>query len=119
MKTFSVLASLARAANPWLSKATCPCKNTLQYCGCVTQPPRPYPHRCPHSVSRVYRTSEPLNFLRPMAIATVSVFLDAFCDVPINCVSSIFRCLWVSCGCSNAGVVLFIAQRTGMCSLEL
>ena len=39
MKTFSVLASLARAANPWLSKAMCPCKNTLRYCGCVTQPP--------------------------------------------------------------------------------
>ena len=39
LKTFSVLASLAPAANPWLSKATCPCKSTLRYCGCVTQPP--------------------------------------------------------------------------------
>ena len=39
MKTFSVLASLVQAANPWLSKATCPCKSTLRYCGCVTQPP--------------------------------------------------------------------------------
>ena len=39
MKTFSVLASLVRAANPWLSKATCTCKSTLRYCGCVTQPP--------------------------------------------------------------------------------
>ena len=29
MKTFSVLASLARAANPWLSKATCPCIRAL------------------------------------------------------------------------------------------
>ena len=36
MKTFSVVASLARAANPWLSKATCPCKSTLRYYGCVT-----------------------------------------------------------------------------------
>ena len=38
-KTLSVLASLVRAANSWLSKATCPCKSTLRYCGCVTQPP--------------------------------------------------------------------------------
>ena len=34
-----MLASLAQAANPWLSKATCPFKSTLRYCGCVTQPP--------------------------------------------------------------------------------
>ena len=32
MKTFSVLASLVRTANPWLSKATRPCKSTLRYC---------------------------------------------------------------------------------------
>ena len=35
MKTFSVLASLARAANPWLSNATCPCNSmhfTLWVC---------------------------------------------------------------------------------------
>ena len=60
MKTFSVLASLARAANPWLSKATCPCKSTLRYCGCVTLPPI-------HNFdvltqSHVYRTQSP--FLR-------------------------------------------------------
>ena len=35
--------------------------------------------------SHMYRTSEPLNFLRPIHVATVSVFLEAFCDVPINC----------------------------------
>ena len=33
MKTFSVLASLVRAANPWLSKATCPCKSTYGIVG--------------------------------------------------------------------------------------
>ena len=41
MKTFSVLASLARAADPWVSKATCPYKSALRHCGCVTQPPMP------------------------------------------------------------------------------
>ena len=33
MKTFSVLASLVRAANPWLSKATCSCKSTYGIVG--------------------------------------------------------------------------------------
>ena len=37
VKMFSMLASLARAAIPWLSKATCPCRSTLSHCGCVTQ----------------------------------------------------------------------------------
>ena len=55
MKMFSVLASLARAANPWLSKATCPCKSTLRYCGCVTQPPI---HVDVLTQSHMYRTSE-------------------------------------------------------------
>ena len=63
MKTFSMLASLAQAANPWLSKATCPCKSTLRYCGCVTQPPI---HVDVLTQSHMYRTSEPLNFLRPI-----------------------------------------------------
>ena len=33
MKTFYVLASLVRAANPWLSKATCSCKSTYGIVG--------------------------------------------------------------------------------------
>ena len=33
MKTFSVLASLVRVANPWLSKATCPCKSAYGIVG--------------------------------------------------------------------------------------
>ena len=65
MKTFSVLASLVRAANPWLSKATCPCKSTLRYCGCVPPPPinvdvLTQPH--------MYRTSEPLINVRVAAM---------------------------------------------------
>ena len=63
MKTFYVLASLVRAANLWLSKATSlygivgVSPNLLSIC------------RCPHSVSHVsvrQSSSEPLNFLRPI-----------------------------------------------------
>ena len=74
MKTFSVLASLARAANPWLSKATCPCKSTLRYCGCVTQPPI---HVDVLTQSHMYRTSELLE--------AYSYGISLSCDVPINC----------------------------------
>ena len=59
MKMFSVLASLARAANPWLSKATCPCKSTLRYCGCVTLPPV---HIDVLTQSHVYRTQSPAQY---------------------------------------------------------
>ena len=71
MKTFSVLASLARAANPWLSKAKCPCKRTLRYCGCVTQPSI---HVDVLTQSHMYRTSVHQSFLRPsvMCQSTVS-----------------------------------------------
>ena len=80
LKTFSVLASLAQMANPWLSKATCPCKSTLRYCGCVTQPPI---HVDVLTQSHMYRTSELLEAYSYGMI--VSVFLEAFCDVTINC----------------------------------
>ena len=85
MKTFSVLASLARAANPWLSKAMCPCKSTVRYCGCVIQPPI---HVDVLTQSHIYCTSEPLNFLRPIAIATVSVFLAS-----VMCQSTVSACM--------------------------
>ena len=82
-KTLSVLASLVRAANSWLSKATCPCKSTLRYCGCVTQPPI---HVDVLTQSHMYSTSEPRDMrAQNLIIATVSAFLEAFCDVPINC----------------------------------
>ena len=45
MKTFSELASLVRAANPWLSKATCSCQSTYGIVGVEW--------RCPHSVSHL------------------------------------------------------------------
>ena len=81
-KTLSVLASLVRAANSWLSKATCPCKSTLRYCGCVTQPPIDVLTQSHH----MYSTSEPKEMrAQNLIIATVSAFLEAFCDVPINC----------------------------------
>ena len=60
MKTFSELASLVRAANPWLSKATCTCEY-LRYCGCVTQPPINVDVL---TQSHIYSTSEPLNNVR-------------------------------------------------------
>ena len=82
MKTFSVLASLPRAANPWLSKATCPCKSTLRYCGCVTQPPI---HVDVLTQSHMYRTSE---LLEQRPIATVSVFLEA-----VMCQSTVSACM--------------------------
>ena len=95
MKTFSVLASLALAANPWLSKATCPCKSTLRYCGCVTQPPI---HVDVLTRSHMYRTSELFeaysyiryqSFLRPsvMCQSTVSA-----CMLPF-----LWSCLRASC----------------------
>ena len=62
MKTFSVLASLVRAANPWLSKATFPCKSTYGIVGVST-------NLLSINVdvltqSHMYRTSEPLRNVR-------------------------------------------------------
>ena len=68
MKTFLVLTILTRVDNPWLSKATCLCKSNLWHCGRVTQPPSP-------NVKAMFKVLD----------YKVSVFLEAFCDVPINC----------------------------------
>ena len=84
MKTFSVLAILARAANPWVSKATCPYMSTLRHCGCVTQPYRRPGLHSLHSVSHVPYVKAMVKLLEAFD-HKVSFFLEAFCDVPINC----------------------------------
>ena len=85
MKTFSVLASLARAANPWLSNATCPCKSTLRYCGCVTQPPI---HVDVLTQSHMYTVRQ--SFLRP--IATVWWY-QSFLRPSVVCQSTVRACM--------------------------
>ena len=90
MKTFSVLASLAQAAIPWLSKATCPCKSTLRYCGCVTQLPI---HIDVLTQSHMYRTSKPwvINFLRPLIIG-----YQSFLRPSVMCQSTVSACMVAS-----------------------
>ena len=97
MKTFSVLASLARAANPWLSKATCPCKSILRYCGCVTLPPI---HIDVLTQSHMYRTPESL-----LAVSACMVAM-------LSSIFTVWSCLWTSCNAAsvahgNAGVLVF------------
>ena len=66
MKTFSVLASLARAANPWLSKAMCLLRALYGIVGVS------YPYRCPHSVSHVSYVSH----IQTSCNVSVAVMLD-------------------------------------------
>ena len=104
MKTFSVLASLAQAANPWLSKATC----VRALYGIVGVSPNllsistsSLSLTCTVRQSHGYKLLEAFDH-------RVSVFLETFCDVPIRTVSAcmvasmlyhqfIWSCLWTSC----------------------
>ena len=62
MKTFSELASLVRAANPWLSKATCSCQSTYGIVG--VSPNLLSMSMSSLSLTFTVRTSEPLNNVR-------------------------------------------------------
>ena len=86
VKMFSVLASLAREANPWLSKAMCPCKSTLWHCGCVTQPPI-HIDVLACTQSHMYRHVDLLKRFKngKVVLEALDDRVSAFCDVVINC----------------------------------
>ena len=80
-----MLASLVRAANSWLSKATCPCKSTLRYCGCVTQPPI---HVDVLTQSHMYSTSE----MRAQNLIIATVY-QPFLRPSVMCQSIVSACM--------------------------